>query len=726
MQRFRKHFIIGFGAILAVGLFFTLLPRPVPAAKKGQIPPAPPGMNVIQHVVFIVKENRSFDHYFGRFPGADGATTGVTSSGQVIPLGIPPDQTMNDIDHTWFGAVTGINGGKMNGFDLIDGANNNGNYLSYTSMTEAEIPNYYAYARYYVLGDHMFSSIHSDSFPNHLYTIAATSGGVVNIPTTPNVSGSDKTAWGCDQPPNATVQVQNAEGEIENVFPCFDFQTLADTLAAANVSWKYYAPSAGERGYNFSTYDSINHIRNSPVWEENVLPTAQFVTDAQNGNLPAVSWLVSGITSEHPPNSTCLGENWTVQNINAILSGPNGASTAVFLVWDDFGGFYDHLPPPALDQYGLGPRVPFIAISPYVKPGHISHTRYEFSSVLKFIEERFQLPALTNRDANANDITDAFNFSQTPLQPLILPQRNCPVLSTTQLAEGTVPVGTTGNTTTILVTNFGTTPLSINNIATSSPEFPQTNSCPASLQPGNSCNVNISFAPAATGPRTGTVTITDSDPTSPQVAQLTGVGSNLQFQRPSLTYNANQLLGVPTSQSIYVTNVGSTTESITGVSGYGDFAAKSTCTKPLAPGAKCLVTVTFEPTTSGPRYGWLTVLSTDPASPITERLIGKMGTAVGISPTSLTFPAHKVGHPTAPQTITVTNAGSSELNFGPITAGGSFSQTNTCHAGVPAGGTCFIDVVFNPKTTGPITGTINVVDSDASSPQTITLTGAGE
>ena len=138
MQRFRKRFIVGFGAVLAFGLFFTLLPRPIPAAKKGQIPTAPPGMNVIQHIVFIVKENRSFDHYFGRFPGADGATTGVTSSGQVIPLGIPPDQTMNDIDHTWFGAVTGINGGKMNGFDLIDGANNNGNYLSYTSMTEAD------------------------------------------------------------------------------------------------------------------------------------------------------------------------------------------------------------------------------------------------------------------------------------------------------------------------------------------------------------------------------------------------------------------------------------------------------------------------------------------------------------------------------------------------------------------------------------------------------------
>ncbi len=721
----RPRLMIGGGAaVVAVGLFFILLPRPVPAAKRGQIPAAVPGMNVINHIVFIVKENRSFDSYFGRFPGADGATTGRTSSGQVIPLEPAPDQTMNDIDHTWSGAVTSMNGGQMNGFDLIDGADNNGNYLSYSSMTESEIPNYYAYARYYGLGDHMFSSIHSDSFPNHLYTIAASSGGVVNIPTTPDVAGSDKTAWGCDQPPSATVQVLDAEGDISNVFPCFDFQTLADTLSAAKVSWKYYAPSAGERGYNFSTYDSINHIRNSPAWEQNVMPTAQFLTDAQNGALPAVSWLVSGLTSEHPPNSTCFGENWTVDNMNALLNGPDGASTAVFLVWDDFGGFYDHMPPPALDQYGLGPRVPFLILSPYVKSGYITHTRYEFSSVLKFIEERFQLPALSNRDANANDITDAFNFSQTPLAPLTLQQRNCPVLSTPHLAEGTLPVGTTGNNTTILVTNWGTTPLSITKIVSTS-EFPETTGCPASLAAGQACKVNISFKPAGTGPRTGTVTITDGDPTSPQVAQLVGTGSNLQFQRPSMTFSAAQVLGTPTSQSMYVTNIGSSPETITGVSASGDYTAKSTCSKPLQPSAKCLITVTFDPTTTGPRYGWLTTVSTDPASPITQRLIGKMATAVGFSAESLTFPPQKVHSSSAPLTITLTNAGSSTLNFGPLKAGGQFTQTNTCKGGVAAKSSCLIDVTFTPTKTGSITGTLTVVDSDANSPQTITLSGTG-
>ena len=725
MQRFRQHFIISFAALLAVGLFFTFLPRPAPAGKKGQIPAAPPGMDVIKHVVFIVKENRSFDHYFGRFPGALGANTGVTSTGQVVPLAVPPDQTMNDIDHTWTGALTGINGGKMNGFDLISGGNTNGNLLSYTSMTEAQIPNYYAYARYYALGDKMFSAIHSDSFPNHLYTIAATSGGVISIPTTPDVSGSDKTAWGCDQPASATVNQVDAEGDVADVYPCFDFQTLADTLGTAGVPWRYYAPSAGERGYNFSTYDAINHIRNSPLWTQNVLPTAQFITDAENGNLPAVTWLVSGLTSEHPPNSTCFGENWTVANVNAILNGPDGASTAVFIVWDDFGGFFDHLPPPTLDQFGLGSRVPFIIISPYVKPGFISHTRYEFSSVLKFIEERFQLPALTNRDASANDITDAFNFSQTPLSPLILQQRACPVLSTAHLSEGIMPLGSTGNETTLLVTNFGTTPLSIENVTTTG-DFPTTTNCPAALQPGIACQVNVSFKPTAAGNRTGVLTITDSDPSSPQTAQLVGMGTNLSLQRPSLTYNAAQVLGVPTSQSIYVTNVGTTVQTISGVSATNDYSARSTCTKPLNPGAKCLITVTFTPTETGPRYGYLQIVSTDPSSPMDVRLIGKMATAVGLSSSSLTYPAQKIHTTSAPQTITVTNAGSALLHFGSIKAGGAFHQTNTCISGVAPGGSCFIDVTFTPTTKTAITGTLTLVDSDGNSPQILTLSGTGE
>jgi len=380
--------------------------------------PGPAGLNQIQHVVFIIKENRTFDNYFGTFPGADGATSGVMSNGQQVPLTHEPDSLPHDLCHLWQCAIDAIAGGKMNGFNIDNGS------LAYTQFIESDIPNYFAYARQFVLADHMFSSLHGPSFPNHLYTIAAQSGGVIDLPS-PDQGPSG--AWGCDAPSSTTVTVLSANGTPTKSFPCFDFQTLADRLQSANVSWKYYAPGKGQSGYIWSAYDAINHIRNSSAWADHVVPDTQFVTDATNGNLPSVSWLTTSMElSEHPPQSACNGENWTVQQINAIMQSPDWKSTAVFLTWDDYGGFYDHVPPPVLDVYGLGPRVPLLIISPFAKSGYVSHTNYEFSSVLKFIEERFNLQPLTLRDTEANDMSDSFDFSQTPQQPLILNARTCP------------------------------------------------------------------------------------------------------------------------------------------------------------------------------------------------------------------------------------------------------------------------------------------------------------
>ena len=378
-------------------------------------------INKIEHIVFIVKENRTFDNYFGTFPGADGATSGTISTGDVIPLGRAPDRTPRDISHSFQSAVTAIDGGAMDQFDLIPGGNVNGDYLAYTQYIEDDIPNYFAYARNFTLADAFFSSLTGPSFPNHLYTVGAQSGGAINNPA--NSQGM----WGCDSPANSLVQVMGEDGSITRVYPCFDFQTLADSLEAAGLSWKYYAPGQGQSGYIWSALDAINHIRLTSLWTQHVVPTSQFVQDALNGQLPAVSWVVVGSgMSEHPPASVCVGENWTVRQLNAIMQGPNWNSTAVFLTWDDFGGFYDHVPPPVVDNFGFGPRVPFLVISPYAKPGFISHTTYEFSSVLKFIEARFGLDPLTARDTAANDLTDSFDFTQDPLPPLILQERQCP------------------------------------------------------------------------------------------------------------------------------------------------------------------------------------------------------------------------------------------------------------------------------------------------------------
>jgi phospholipase C len=170
----------------------------------------------------------------------------------------------------------------------------------------------------------------------------------------------------------------------------------------------------------------IRHVRFSNMWNH-IVPPEQIYTDLKSDNLPDVSWVTPAFAlSDHPPQSVCQGENWTVSVINAIMQSPDWASTAIVLTWDDFGGFYDHVAPPHLDMYGLGPRVPAIIISPYAKPGYIDSTTYEFASVLRFIETIFDVPPMTSRDANASDMLGAFDFSQEPIAPLVLDQRDCP------------------------------------------------------------------------------------------------------------------------------------------------------------------------------------------------------------------------------------------------------------------------------------------------------------
>ena len=382
----------------------------------------------IQHIVFIVKENRSFDHYFGTFPGAEGTTTGMMSRGERIALRHAPDRMIRDIGHDWEDARRAMNDGKMDRFDLVEKGNVGNDFLSMTQFRNFDIPNYWSYAEHFALADHMFSSLAGPSFPNHLYTIASQSGGAINNP--------NSLIWGCDADDRTTVPVVDRAGSVTPTYPCFDFPTLADSLEARGVSWKYYAPRRGQNGYIWSALNAIRHIRMGPLWESRVVGFERFTADAANGALPAVSWLIPDFNvSEHPTVhafagttmsvSACEGENWTVQQINAIMKGPNWPNTAIVLTWDDFGGFYDHVRPPDADSLGLGPRVPLIVISPYVKENTVSHTVYEFASVLQFIEHRHKLKALGRRDFEANSLLDMFDFSQVPAPPLVLPLRQC-------------------------------------------------------------------------------------------------------------------------------------------------------------------------------------------------------------------------------------------------------------------------------------------------------------
>jgi phospholipase C len=392
----------------------------------------------IKHIVFIVKENRTFDTLFGRFPGADGVTWGRTCNGKTLRLRRAPDRAWGPV-HSFDEGLRAIDGGRMDCFDKLYEERNLASYVQYR---RDQIPNYWAYARHFTLADHFFSSIYGPTGPEHLWTVAAQSNRFVDNERNYQ-GGAGRVREYCDDSKERAFAFKKMTrkqtdfaysleenrsliGELVKRFwvtrwPCFNIAVLPDLLQQRGISWTYY------RGSNpwVDPLREIRHIRYGSMWRHRV-SESQFIPDVTSGKLPAVSWLVPPVElSDHPPGSICEGENWTVRALNALQRTRQWSHTAVVLTWDDFGGFYDHVPPPHLDLYGLGPRVPAIIISPWVKPSYIERGTLEFSSVLKFIERVFDLPSLASRDRRAADMLDAFDFHQRPNPPLILPERSC-------------------------------------------------------------------------------------------------------------------------------------------------------------------------------------------------------------------------------------------------------------------------------------------------------------
>jgi phospholipase C len=696
--------------------------------------------SAIQHIVFIIKENRSFDNYFGTFPNADGATSGTLSSGLVIPLGHTPDRPSRDLNHDFWYAEVAIDNGKMDDFDYPGAlCSVNGDFLCLTQLNQTDIPNLFSYASAFTLADQMFSSLKGPSFPNHLYTIGAQSGGVIDNPTN---SGS---TWGCDSTSGAIVPVVSDDGVLSNVYPCFDFTTLADLMEGANpqVTWRYYA----QTGSLYNAYDAINHIRNGTWWTTNMALDTQFVTDASAGQLQQVSWLVSPTgEDDHPDASSCLGENWTVNQVNAVMQGPDWGSTVIFLAWDDFGGLYDHIAPPYSDQYGLGMRVPLIIISPYALPQYISHTTYEFSSFLKFVEERFGLPALTDRDANANDMLDSFNFGQTPLSPLILQTRHCSPASETAQNFPTEVVGTPSPTFTAKVSNYNLTTLTVSSITTSG-DFSQTNTCNAPLAawvPGQTvpdCIISLTFTPTATGPRTGTLTITDTDSSSPQLVSLTGIGTEVTVAPSLLTFGTLTVGSTSAPQTSTFTNDGASAITITSVAASGDYAIlTNTCVGSLAAGASCSVSVSFTPTATGTRYGTVTMTDSDGSGQQAFAMTGS-GTYVSFTPAAINFgyvPLQSTVAANATLTNTTTNTtvtitGTSIAGYatgdggltGLVTTAFSI-QSSTCGDTLAPGASCTLNIGYTPTLEAGQNAIAYAYDSEGDSPQTVSISGIGE
>ena len=403
------------------------------SSPRGDYAASAPATGVpIRKVVFIVKENRTFDNLFGRFPGADGATHGELSTGERIPLTRAPDVYPHDIYHSFLAGIVAVNGGKMNGFDspYISGSEDGSPFTQYTKK---DIPGYWRYAQNFVLADRMFSSMYGPSLPEHAFAVAATAGRVV----TNKLPLHDGRSMHCEDAGEyfyrlrrhpdlleweRKAEVERIEALYESITACLDIRTIFSALEEKGVSWRYY----GRRDDFHNPMGAIEEIRNTDHWQ-NVIPPERFITDARAGRLPEVSYLLPPeVYNEHPQSdgrSMCVGENWTIRQVNAVMQGPDWGHTAIFVTWDDFGGLYDHVPPPVVDEFGLGPRVPLLVISPWAKRGHVSHTTYEFSSFLAFLERLYDIPPLTHRDRKANDLFDVFDFDQEPLDPLVQEQR---------------------------------------------------------------------------------------------------------------------------------------------------------------------------------------------------------------------------------------------------------------------------------------------------------------
>jgi phospholipase C len=376
----------------------------------------------IKHVVFVIKENRTFDNLFGRFPGADGVTSGM-DRGIARPLTPALDRIPIDIVHCYECALQAWNEGKMDGFASVSAP---ADRYAYTQFGPKDLPAYWHWAKRFVLGDNFFASAQGPSFPNHLYTIAAQSGGTHDNPIQDleqlrerhRTTGLFK-AWGCDSVEQAYVPVEDREGKEVKVPPCFDFLTEGDLLLRAGIPWAYYSATNMQNGYLWSAYDAVRHIRqDTQLWQSHVFPVDGLVQDVRDDRLPPVTWVTPRFElSEHPEYSFCWGQNWTTRIVNAIMSSPMWDDTAIFITWDDYGGFYDHVPPPQVDRFGFGIRVPLLLISPYAKAGYVDHALGEFSSVLRFIEDNWGLSQLTHRDRDARNLSEAFDFSQKPRKP---------------------------------------------------------------------------------------------------------------------------------------------------------------------------------------------------------------------------------------------------------------------------------------------------------------------
>jgi phospholipase C len=420
-----------------------------------------PGLRKIKHVVMILQENRSFDHYFGTFPGADGIPPGICVTdprgGCVRPFHLKTDRNVGG-PHALKNAVADIDDGEMDGFvnqavlatrgcvDVDDPfcahAGGGKDVMGY--FDGRDIPNYWSYARNFVLQDHMFEPNASWSLPAHLFAVSAWSA-------TCTVKGNPMS---CRDAPNLPPRPPDFQGNHRHTIPDYAWTDLTYLLHAHHVSWRYYVfdgtepdceDDAAVRCAEVPQNAATPGIWNPLPWFDTVRENQQldnitsirdFYRAARRGRLPAVSWVVpTQAVSEHPPGLVSAGQAYVTSLVNAIMRGPDWSSTAIFVTWDDWGGFYDHVVPPRVDRNSYGLRVPGLVISPYAKRGFVDHQILSFDAYLKFVEDVFlrgqrldpkndgrpdTRPLVRENVPLLGDLAKDFDFHQKPRPPLVL------------------------------------------------------------------------------------------------------------------------------------------------------------------------------------------------------------------------------------------------------------------------------------------------------------------
>jgi phospholipase C len=424
------------------------------------VPPA--SHSAIRHVVILLQENRSFNTLFMGFPGAQTATSGkckpaawCPADGRITlkPVKLESDGTLGGVDlsttHRAFEIEcdpTAAGVCRNDGFDVVN--HGQGSSLTaaktypYSYVDRSEIKPYWDFAKLYTLADHMFSTETAGSFTAHQQIIA----GTTRVDPTESFTDSpNQLPSGCDAPgpesgPRqiAFTPVINAHGVVNprGPFPCeTTYATMADLLDAKDVSWKYYVWSmfgAAQdlSGYAWNGFDAVKKVacvvrsgvghawectKRGADWSRVTSPNTKVLDDVKDGRLPAVSWVIPTLCdSDHPASGSNQGPLWITKVVNAIGESKYWDNTAIIVLWDDWGGWYDPVPPPQINYTSLGFRVGMIVISPYAKPHYVSHTQYDFGSVLKFIEQNFGLGSLGTSDVNATSIGDVFDFTQRP------------------------------------------------------------------------------------------------------------------------------------------------------------------------------------------------------------------------------------------------------------------------------------------------------------------------